>query len=67
MKILGVVLVALIAAHLHITVWFAGAPHSVPVLLYAGVTAGVPLVLMLVAGRHVLACNCWPRICWRTA
>jgi hypothetical protein len=64
-KAAGVILALLIAAHLHITVWFAGVPVSVPVLLYAAVTAGVPLVLVLVAGRHMLACN-RPRICWRT-
>ena len=67
MKALSVVLVLLAAAHLHITLWFAGVPYSVPVLLYAGVTTGVPFALLLVAGRHMLACN-WPRIyCWRTA
>jgi hypothetical protein len=65
-KVLSIALVVLVAARLHVTVWFAGVPYSVPVLLYAALTIGVPLALVLIAGRHVLACN-WPRICWSAA
>jgi hypothetical protein len=66
-RILLAVLALLVAVRVHVALSLFGCPVTISLLVYAAVTVGVPLALMLVAGRHMLACN-WPRIyCWRTA
>jgi hypothetical protein len=65
-RIVVAVLALLVAVRVHVALSLFGCPVTVSLLMYAALTVGVPLALVFIAGRHMLACN-RPRICWGTA
>ena len=65
-RIVLIILALLVAVRVHVALTLCGCPVSMPFLMFAALAAGLPLALVLIAGRHMLACN-WPRICWSTA
>jgi hypothetical protein len=65
-KALSVVLVLLVAVHLHVTVWFAGVPFSVPLLALV-IPVAVVIAAVVAWAAWGIPRRGWPRLAWKGA